>query len=161
MRAGLAAADMPTTDDAARPEVETVGGARPRLTGADEAAKRVAARTREDAPGALLTSDELAERIGLKSRRSVHDRLRKGRIVGWRRTGRGYVFPEGQLDDRGRPVDGLARAVGLFDDGYAAWMWLTAEPASLDGAMPLTLLAGGEIDRVTKAAEGDRQGDFA
>ncbi len=50
---------------------------------------------------------------------------------------------------------------GLFDDGYAAWVWLTTELSSLDGAKPLTLLAGGEIDRVAKVAEGDRQGDFA
>ena len=50
---------------------------------------------------------------------------------------------------------------GLFDDGYAAWVWLTTELSSLDGAAPLTLLAGGEIDRVAKAAKGDCQGDFA
>ena len=43
----------------------------------------------------------------------------------------------------------------------AAWVWLTTELSSLDGAKPLTLLAGGEADRVAKAAEGDRQGDFA
>ena len=49
----------------------------------------------------------------------------------------------------------------LFDDGYAAWVWLTTEQSSLNGATPLKLLAGGEIDRVAKAAEGDRQGDFA
>ena len=40
-------------------------------------------------------------------------------------------------------------------------MWLTTGRASLAGAKPLTLLAGGEIDRVAEAAEGDKQGDFA
>ena len=49
----------------------------------------------------------------------------------------------------------------ILDDGYAAWVWLTTGRASLDGAKPLTLLGGGEIDRVAKAAEGDKQGDFA
>ena len=44
--------------------------------------------------------------------------------------------------------------VGQFADGYAVWAWLTTELVSLDGAMPLTLLAGGEIDRVAKAAGG-------
>ena len=48
---------------------------------------------------------------------------------------------------------------GLFGDGYGAW--LTTERASLDGARPLALLAGGDVDRVAKAAEGGRQGDFA
>ena len=121
----------------------------------------MAGRTREGAPETLLTSDELASRVGLKTRQSVHDWLKKGRIVGWRGAKRGHVFPAGQLDARERPFDGLAGVVGLFDDGYAAWIWLTTELSSLDGAKPLTLLARGEIDRVAKAAEGDRQGDFA
>ena len=121
----------------------------------------MAARTRESAPETLLTSDELAERVGLKTRQSVHDWLKKGRIVGWRGARRGHVFPAGQLDERGQPFEGLDRVAGLFGDGYTVWVWLTTELSSLDGAKPLTLLAGGEIDRVVKAAEGDRQGDFA
>ena len=56
---------------------------------------------------------------------------------------------------------GLDRVIERFGDGYAAWVWLTTELASLDGATPLMLLWGGEVDRVAKAAEGDRQGDFA
>ena len=155
------AADVLTMDEPVRQEVETIGRAEPVRVGAEEAAVRMAERTREGASGTLLTSDELAARLGLKTRQSVHDWLRKGRIVGWRGAKRGHVFPAEQFDDRGRPIDGLDRVVGLFHDGYAAWMWLTTEMASLDGAMPLTLLAAGEIDRVAKAAEGDRQGDFA
>ena len=162
VRSALAvAADVLTMDDEARPGVETITGARPVRVGAEEAAGRMAERTRAGAPETLLTSDEMAERVGLKTRQSVHDWLKKGRIVGWRRARRGHVFPAGQLDERGRPLDGLDRVTGLFDDGYAAWVWLTTELPSLDGATPLALLAGGEIDRVAKAAEGDRQGDFA
>ena len=123
--------------------------------------ERLATRTREGGLEALLTSDELAARVGLKTRQSVHDWLKKGRIVGWRGAKRGYVFPADQFDERGRPLEGLDRVVGLFGDGYAAWAWLTTELSSLDGAKPLTLLADGAIDRVAKAAEGDRQGDFA
>ena len=162
VRSALAvAADVLTMDDAGRAEVETIAGAEPRLVDEDEAAGRLADRTRGGAAEALLTSDELAARVGLRTRQSVHDWLKKGHIVGWRGAKRGYVFPADQLDERGRPLEGLSRVVGLFGDGYAAWAWLTTELASLDGAMPLTLLAGGEIDRVAKAAEGDRQGDFA
>ena len=162
VRSALAvAADVLTMDDAGWPEVETIVGAEPVRVGAEEAAGRMAGRTREGAPEALLTSDELAARVGLKTRQSVHDWLKKGRIVGWRGAKRGYVFPADQFDDRGRPLQGLDRVVGLFGDGYAAWVWLTTNRPSLDGAMPLTLLVGGEIDRVAKAAEGDRQGDFA
>ena len=162
VRSALAvAADMLTMDDEARSGVETIAGARPVLVGAEEAAGRMAARTRAGAPETLLTSDEMAGRVGLKTRQSVHDWLKKGRIVGWRGARRGHVFPAAQLDERGRPLDGLDRVMGLFGDGYAAWVWLTTELSSLDGATPLALLAGGELDRVAKAAEGDRQGDFA
>lgn len=44
-------------------------------------------------------------------------------------------------DERGRPFEGLDRVVELCCDGDAAWVWLTTEPASFDGAMPLTLMA--------------------
>ena len=162
VRSALAvAADVLTLDDVVRAEIETIAGAEPRRVQAGEVAGRLAARTRKGAPETLLSSDELAERVGLKTRQSVHDWLKKGRIVGWRGAKRRYVFPADQFDERGRPLEGLDRVVELFDDGYAAWAWLTTELASLDGAKPLTLLAGGEIDRVAKAAEGDRQGDFA
>ena len=80
--------------------------------------------------------------------------------MGWQGARRGHAFPAAQLDARGRPLDGLNRVVCLFDDGYAAWVRLTTELSLLDGATPLTLLARGEIDRVAKAAERDRQGDF-
>ena len=156
-----AAADVLTLDDEAQSGVEVVGGAEPLRVGAEEAAGRMEERSRAGAPETLLTSDELAARVGLKTRQSVHDWLKKGRIVGWRGARRGHVFPARQLDARDRPFEGLDRVAGLFDDGYAAWVWLTTELSSLDGAKPLTLLAGGEIDRVVKAAEGDRQGDFA
>ena len=155
------AADVLTLDDDGRSRVEIVAGAEPRLVDDEVAAGRMAARTRAGPPETLLTSDELAARVGLKTRQSVHDWLKRGRIVGWRGARRGHVFPAGQLDARGRPFDGLDRVTGLFDDGYAAWVWLTTERSSLDGATPLALLAGGEIDRVAKAAEGDRQGDLA
>ena len=162
VRSALAvAADVLTLDDEAGSGIETIAGGEPARVGAEEAAEKLAARTRESAPETLLTSDELASRVGLKTRQSVHDWLKKGRIVGWRGARRGHVFPAGQLDGRGRPFDGLDRVAVLFDDGYAAWVWLTTGLSSLDGATPLTLLAAGEIDRVAQAAEGDRQGDFA
>ena len=141
--------------------VETVEGAEPALVGAGEAERRLAARTREGAPETLLTSEELAARLGLKTRQSVHDRLKKGRIVGWEGARRGYVFPAEQFDDRDRPLPGLDLVVGQFGDGYVAWVWLTTPRPSLDGETPLALLARGETERVADAAQGDRQGDFA
>ena len=157
-----AAADVLSTDDAGRTDtVGTIAGAEPEIADAAQAQRQLSARTREGTRETLLSSDELAARAGLKTRQSVHDWLKKGKIVGWRGAKRGYVFPAEQFDARGRPLAGLASVVGQFGDGYAAWVWLTTPRPSLDGARPLTLLAGGEIDRVANAAEGDRQGDFA
>ena len=152
-----AAADVLSADDA----VETIAGAEPEIADAAQAQRQLSARTREGTRETLLSSDELAARAGLKTRQSVHDWLKKGKIVGWRGAKRGYVFPAEQFDARGRPLAGLASVVAQFGDGYAAWVWLTTPRPSLDGARPLTLLAGGELDRVANAAEGDRQGDFA
>ncbi len=120
VRSALAvAADVLTIDDAGRAEVETIVGAEPRLVDDDEAAGPMVARTGRGVAEALLTSDEMAARVGLKTRQSVHDWLKKSRIVGWRGKRR-YVFPADQPDGRGRPFDGLDRVARLSNDGYAA-----------------------------------------
>ncbi|MCY3852544.1 MAG: hypothetical protein OXG03_03070 [Gammaproteobacteria bacterium] len=144
-----------------QPEVEFIKGEKLRKYSAAKAKKEIARQTIPIEEENLLTSDELAVRVGLKTRQSVHDWLRKGKIVGWRGAKRGYVFPEGQLDERGRPPEGLEKVVSYFDDGYTVWFWLTTPRNSLDGMEPLALLRKGEIDRVLDAAIGDRQGDFA
>ena len=163
VRSALAAAAdaLTTSDREQRSEVETIAGPALMTVDATQAERRLSARTHGGAPETLLTSDELGARIGLKARQSVHDWLNKGKIVGWRGAKRGYVFPAEQLDERNRPLPGLDCVIGLFADGYAAWVWLTTPRPSLDGAPPLALLARGEVERVAEAARGDRQGDFA
>ena len=144
-----------------QPEVEIIKGEKLHRISAAKAKKELARRTIPIEEENLLTSDELATRVGLKTRQSVHNWRRKGKIVGWRRAKRGYVFPAGQLDERGRPPEGLERVTSYFDDGYTVWFWLTTPRNSLDGMEPLALLRKGEVDRVVNAAVGDRQGDFA
>ena len=149
----LAAADALTANGRERRSgVETIAGPALSTVDGDEADRRLAARTRAGAPETLLTSEELAARTGLRTRQSVHDWRRKGRIVSWQNARRGYVFPAGQLDERNRPLAGLDRVAALFGDGYAAWVWLTPPPPSLDGAEPLALLARGEGERVAEVA---------
>ena len=156
-----AAADALTVDDGERrSEVERIAGPVLPTVDAAEAERRLSTLARDGAPETLLTSEELAARTGLRTRQTVHDWRRNGRIVGWQNARRGYVFPAEQLDDRNRPLPGLDRVAGLFADGYAAWVWLTTPRPSLDGAAPLALLARGEVERVAEAARGDRQGDF-
>ena len=109
----------------------------------------------------LLTSDQLAARMGLKTRQSVHNWLRQRRVIGWRGAKRQYVFPADQIDERGRPLTGIEPIFAHFGDGYAAWVWLTTPLPALDGQEPLQLLRTGERDRVMVAVQGDMQGDFA
>lgn len=142
-------------------DVETIAGAEPDRVDARESDRQMSSRPRVGDTEEVFTSDELAVRVGLKTRQSVHDWRRKGRIVGWQGVKRGYVFPAGQFDRRGRPLDGLDRIVPHFSDGYSAWIWLTTPRPSLNGAKPIALLGQGESDRVAAAAEGDAQGDFA
>lgn len=155
------AADALSTREADDQDIEIIGRAEARPVDAVEADRRIAARTRPAPREDLLTSDELAERAGLKTRQSVHDWLKTGRVVGWQGAKRGYVFPAGQLDERGRPLTGLDRILPHFGDGYAAWIWLTTPRPALDEATPLALLRKGDVDYVVAAAEGDAQGDFA
>ena len=159
----LKAAAASLVQDAPQPGAvaEAVGHARARLVPVAEARRRMAERAGPGSPEALLSSDEVAMRLGLKTRQSVHDWRRKGRLLGWQGARRGYVFPAGQLDDRGRPLDGLQRIGDLFGDAYAAWVWMTTPKAALDDECPLALLAGGDVDRAVEIAEGDLQGDFA
>ena len=67
------------------------------------------------------------------------------------------MFPARQLDERNRPIEGLGDIVALFEDAYAAWLWLTAPRNALDGEEPLAVLARGQRDRVIDAAEGHLQ----
>lgn len=141
-------------------EIVVIKGTESRLGQKAENRRRIAERTRMGAEEDLLTSDQFAARAGLKTRQSVHDWLRKGRIIGWQGTKRGYVFPARQLDERGQPLKGLDRITPLFEDGYAAWRWLSAPVTALDGAEPVDLLCEGEVTLVETAAKGDLQGDF-
>ena len=151
----------PSTSRGDDTHLEIIGGVDSKRVDAADSKRRILARTRPGDGEELLSSDEFAARIGLRTRQSVHDWMRKGRVVGWRGAKRGYLFPAQQVDERGRPPDGLEWIVPSFGDGYAAWVWLTTPLPSLDGAKPLELLHKGEVDIVAAAAKGDLQGDFA
>lgn len=145
-----------------------VGGAPLQLVDEADAAARLDARTRpDDASPArpeeteLLSSDEIARRIGVGSRQTVHNWLRQGRLIGWKDARRGHRFPEEQIDRRGRPLGGLDAIAQRFPDGHAAWGWIAAPNPALGGARPLDLLREGRADEVIAAAEGEAQGDFA
>lgn len=143
-------------------EAKTVAGPPARLLDHAEAERRVSRRTRvvRSEGGELLTSEEFARRTGARSRQSVHNLLRKGRVIGWEGTKRGFVFPAEQLDERGRPLNGLGGVVPHFEGHYSAWCWLRDGHDALDGARPIDLLRQNDVARVESAARGYAQGDF-
>lgn len=161
VRSALAVAADALSAKGADQGVSVITGTEPPLVGKSETRRRIAERTRMGKHGSLLTSEQFASRAGLKTRQSVHNWLKKGRIIGWQGAKRGHVFPAEQFDERGQLLKGLDRITPQFDDGYAAWQWLTAPLAALDGAEPLALLCKGRAALVEAAAKGNHQGDFA
>ena len=162
LRSALAAAAQTLLNEPLPEELTVIKGQPARLLGHAEAAKKLAERTHLAGyqGDELLTSDEFAKRVGARSRQSVHNWLKKGRIVGWQSTKRGFVFPAEQLDERGRPLAGLEVVLSHFDGHYSAWNWLTDRHDALDGARPIDLLRQSEDARVEAAARGYAQGDF-
>ncbi len=140
-----------------------VDGVEPTLLSQEEAERRLAQRVRSRtvSTGSLLTTEQVREHTTLKTRKSVHDWRRTGRIIGWQGAKRGYAFPAEQFDDRGQPLEGLQCVCDHFPDGYSAWIWMTTPLESLDGDTPLDQLRDGQISRVARAAQGNAQGDFS
>ena len=141
VRAALAVAADALSAKGTDKEIAVIRGSEPHLVQKSETGRRIAERTRMGIREDLLTSEQFAARAGLKTRQSVHDWLKKGRIVGWQGAKRGYFFPAGQFDERGQPLKGLDRITPQFEDGYAAWRWLTAPLAALDGRSRLPFFA--------------------
>ena len=140
---------------------ETIRGADSQLVERREADRRISGRTWIGTVENLLTSTQLAELGGLKTRPSVHDWLKKARIIGSSEAKRGHVFPAEQFDERGRPLKGLDRIARQFDDAYTTWCWRTAPYDGLGGKEPLTLLRQGKATLVEAGVKGHLQGDFA
>lgn len=155
----VAANALAQSEQRAGPVLEVIGGEAGTLLDESESAKQLAERTARGPAVDVLTSDAFADRAGV-TRPTVHQWLKRGRIVGWPRAKRGYLFPLAQLDERGRPYAGIDRVVVHFPDGYAAWQWLTSTTAALNGATPLSRLRKGLVDEVEAAAIGHEQGDF-
>lgn len=162
IRSALATAVRVHLDEPVAEEVEPVAGPSKRLLDRAEAERRLSRRIRvvQSEDGELLTTEEFARRVGARSRQSVHNWLRKGRIVGWEGAKRGFVFPAEQLDERGRPLNGLGGVVPRFEGHYSAWCWLRDRHDALDGARPIDLLRQNDVARVESAARGYAQGDF-
>lgn len=155
----IAAGTLEVQQDDAPPE--KLGNSKPSAQVSRRTAnRRLAIHTNSGVEEELLNADGFASRAHLKTRQSVHDWLKKDRIIGWSGAKRGVVLPSAQLDERGQPPPDLNQVLPFFVDHYSAWVWLTTPQPSLEGQTPLVLLHAGNSERVVAAAAGDTQGDF-
>ena len=103
------------TGGSAHDEIETIGLVAEPSRSPEEVRRIVESRTIPYEPDEeVLSSNEVAVRLGLKSRQSVHDWLRKGKIVGWQTARRGYMFPARQLDERNGCRSDIDSSCGTF-----------------------------------------------
>jgi len=106
-----------------------------------------------EAEGALLSAQQVAERLGL-SRQAVDNRRRAGRLLALHTGRRGLGYPAWQFDERGvlAGLEESLSALRVDDPWMRAWFFLAPDPR-LDGRRPLDVLRAREFDRVRRAAE--------
>lgn len=107
-----------------------------------------------------LSSDEAARTLGLAKRQSIHERHRRGELIGFEAERRGVRFPRAQFDDERRVLPGVAELLTLFGDAHGTWHWLTTSTNLLDDRTPLEGLRRGDAAAVLGAARAHLQGDF-
>lgn len=112
----------------------------------------------------LLSSDQVAERLGV-TRPTVHRRLSKSELIGWRSESARTVFPAGQLDEFNRPAPMLAQVIEAFVDPQVAWLWLSRPSDLLRGDIPIERLKAarsspGQAQAVVDAALAQSLGAF-
>jgi hypothetical protein len=101
-----------------------------------------------DAEGGTLSATEFAKTLRV-TRQAVDKRRRKGTLVGLDLGSRGFACPAWQIG-----LHGLSEVLGELRE-YDPWTqvaFMLAPNVWLDGAMPLTLLRDGEVERVLRAA---------
>ncbi|MGL5834563.1 MAG: hypothetical protein ACRC1Z_15210 [Waterburya sp.] len=97
-----------------------------------------------------LTSTEVAELLGCKTRKTVHDRLKAGSLLGIRDRGI-YKFPVWQFDPSGDDgvIDGLPQVLKVLKTSdFTKLNWLTKPHLAFSGKTPIEMLKQGEVEDV-------------
>lgn len=109
--------------------------------------------------GGVVTASQMGKLLGI-SRQGVDQRRRAGKILGFRDTGREYLYPAWQVRD-GKPLPGLERVLAALrageHDGKAQFLFFLPGRARLDGRSALDVLREGSptgIADVELAARG-------
>lgn len=100
----------------------------------------------------LLGAVQLAERLKV-SRATIDNWRTTGRILGFQKGVRNYLFPLRQFE-RMKPVEGLRAVAHHFEAEEDAWDWLVTPNVLTDGEPPIEQLRKKRIDLVVAAAEG-------
>lgn len=119
--------------------------ARAEARGAEAAARLLSA---DD----MLTADAFAARIDA-TRETVHQKRRRGEVLGLEGAKRGVRFPAWQLLDGQRLLPGLPQVFRAFNgEPWAVYRFLLQAHPELGGASGLDSLKAGQVDKVLAVA---------
>jgi hypothetical protein len=97
-----------------------------------------------------LTSTEVTELLGWKTRKTVHDRLKAKTLLGIKDQG-SYKFPIWQFDPEGDDgvINGLPQVLKALEiSDFAKLNWLVKPHQAFEGQTPIQMLKRGEIENV-------------
>lgn len=109
----------------------------------------------------MLSADQFAAVIGA-TRETVHQKRRRGEVLGLEGAKRGVRFPEWQIGADGRLLAGLPRLIeALGKHPWAVHRFLLQQHPELDGQSALEALRRGRVDDVLATAQSVGEGAFA
>ncbi len=109
--------------------------------------------------GDTLTSRQVKDLLGIKTRQGVHDLLTRRRLLGLPGPSGQRRYPVFQFDRRGRPYAVLPEILGHFTEAdvspHTIASWFTSPQPLLDGRTPAAWLKSG--DPPLRAVEAARR----
>lgn len=145
------------TDSENAPQRRFEGAGMGAVLSLEDALQRLDASTVDDtspdwAETELLGAGEVADRLGVV-RTSINNWRAAGKVIGFQKGVRNYVYPSRQFKDHG-PVKGIERVLEHFSTPEDAWEWLVTPNRITHGEPPINLLHADQVDEVARAAEG-------
>jgi hypothetical protein len=116
----------------------------------------------EQTEGGSLSSEQVADLLGLSKRQSVDYQRRERALVAWRTSAGKWRYPVWQFTERG-VLPGIRECLAVLptDAGFGAMLFFLSPRHSLQGRRPLDLLRAGQPQEAVAAAERhDRHGAY-
>jgi hypothetical protein len=143
--------------------LEVVEKARPEPAGDQEEQKAkswvlasgiLARKELEQAEGGSISSEEVAELLGLKHRPSVAYKRKSRELIAWRVTTGKWRYPRWQFTANGI-LPGIKECLKALSvvNGFGAMIFFLSPRHSLEGKRPLDLLRDGQIKEAVAVAE--------